>query len=57
MLMSFLMWLGPLFGLFAAILPGGSGPASAALWGAAGAIGLGILVLLAAAHRSGTPRR
>ena len=53
MLLAGLLWLGEIFGLIAAVLPGGADPQSAALWGAAGVVGLVLLlVLLRAARQS-----
>jgi hypothetical protein len=46
MLLAGAVWLGELVGLFAAVLPGGMSPASAALYGGLGVVGLATLLLL-----------
>jgi hypothetical protein len=53
-----LLWVGQLFGLAAAVLPGGLDGGSAALWGGLGAVGLGLLVLVFVSVRRGrrTPK-
>jgi hypothetical protein len=41
-----LLWVGQLFGLAAAILPGGLDNRTAALWAGLGVVGLGLLLLI-----------
>jgi hypothetical protein len=53
MLLAGALWLGEVVGLIAAILPGGTSPAAAAVYGSLGFVGLLVLVaLIAGARRS-----
>jgi hypothetical protein len=51
LVLASLLWLGQIFGLMAAVLPGGTDPLGAALWGGAGVVGLALLIILIRAAR------
>jgi hypothetical protein len=53
MLLAGALWLGEVVGLIAAILPGGLGPASGAVYGALGIIGMLGLLFAISRMRSG----
>ena len=55
MLLGGALWLGELVGLLAAVLPGGAGPVSGAVYGTLGIFGL--LILLFAINRMRSGRR
>jgi hypothetical protein len=51
MLLAGLLWLGQLFGLVAAVLPGGADPVSTGIWAGLGIVGLALMVFLWRAAR------